>query len=128
MKKETLEDAINREFPLDYSYSEREAMFVGVKWQQEQDSNWFNEYQEVENYIISKIGDNFLKATPEKYETASKATIALLNDNWKEERSYSKKEVLEQLNLLYSMKNSTVDTFTDEDDYITMKWFEQFKK
>jgi len=37
-------------------------------------------------------------------------------------------EVLEHLNLLYSMKNSTVDTFTDNNDRITMKWFEQFKK
>lgn len=41
---------------------------------------------------------------------------------------YSYEEVLEQLNLLYGMKNSLVDTFTDENDYITMKWFEQFKK
>lgn len=40
---------------------------------------------------------------------------------------FSKEEVLEQLNLLYSMKNSLVDTFTDKNDYITMKWFEQFK-
>ena len=41
---------------------------------------------------------------------------------------YNEEEVLEHLNLLYSMKNSLVDTFTDEDDYITMRWFEQFKK
>ena len=46
---------------------------------------------------------------------------------WQQERMYSYEEVLEQLNLLYSMKNSLVDTFTDENDYITMKWFEQFK-
>lgn len=43
----------------------------------------------------------------------------------KTEKLYTKEEVLEQLNLLYSMKNSTVDTFTDEDDRITMKWFER---
>jgi len=46
----------------------------------------------------------------------------------KQEEMYSEEEVLEQLNLLYGMKNSLVDTFTDENDYITMKWFEQFKK
>ena len=46
---------------------------------------------------------------------------------WKERVSemYTKEEVLEQLNLLHSMKNALVDTFTDEDDYITMRWFEQ---
>jgi hypothetical protein len=46
----------------------------------------------------------------------------------KTEKRYSEEEVLGQLNLLHSMKNSTVDTFTDENDYITIKWFEQFKK
>lgn len=39
--------------------------------------------------------------------------------------SWTREEVLEELNLLYSMKNSTVDTFTDEEDRITMKWFNQ---
>jgi hypothetical protein len=37
--KETLEEAINREFPLDNSYKEREAMFIGAKWQAEQDKH-----------------------------------------------------------------------------------------
>jgi hypothetical protein len=45
-----------------------------------------------------------------------------------DKNKYSVEEVLEHLNLLYSMKNSMVDTFTNDDDYITMKWFEQFKK
>jgi len=45
-----------------------------------------------------------------------------------DKKMYSEEKVLEQLNLLYGMKNSLVDTFTDENDYITMKWFEQFKK
>lgn len=44
---------------------------------------------------------------------------------WQAKRSYSKEQLIEQLNLLYSMKNSTVDTFTDENDYITDKWFNQ---
>ena len=34
---------------------------------------------------------------------------------------YTEEEVLEQLNLLYSMKNALVDTFTDEKDFITIK-------
>jgi hypothetical protein len=41
---------------------------------------------------------------------------------------YSDEEVLEHLNHLIMMKSSTLDTFTDEDGMITMKWFEQFKK
>jgi hypothetical protein len=47
---------------------------------------------------------------------------------WQQERSYSREEVLFQLNLLYSMKSSTLDTFTDEKDMITMNWFKQFKE
>lgn len=61
----------------------KKAFINGAKWQQEQESTWFDEYQKLENYIINRIGDNFLKATPEKYETPSEATIALLEDNWK---------------------------------------------
>lgn len=35
MKQETLEEALDREFPLYKSYREREAMFIGAKWVQE---------------------------------------------------------------------------------------------
>jgi len=42
------------------------------------------------------------------------------------EKLYTKTELLEHLNLLYSMKNSMVDTFIDENNYITDKWFTQF--
>lgn len=61
----------------------------------------------------------------EKQEARCKALKALVTDAL--QKSYDKEEVLEQLNLLYSMKNSTVDTFTDDEDRITEKWFEQFK-
>ena len=43
----------------------------------------------------------------------------------KQKKTYTEEEVLEQLNLLYSMKNSLVDTFTDKNDRITKKWFDQ---
>lgn len=49
-----------------------------------------------------------------------------INIELSEKRTYTEEEVLEQLNLLYSMKNSLVDTFTDKNDRITKKWFEQF--
>jgi hypothetical protein len=52
----------------------------------------------------------------------------LAGAKWQAERMYSEEEVLEQLNLLYAMKNSTVDTYTDDEDYITNKWFENYKK
>jgi hypothetical protein len=128
--KETINDAAR-----DYAnYNEqmhkavKDAVKFGAKWQAEQDSNWFNEYQEVDNYIINKIGNNFLDATPEKYETASQATIALLESNWQAERMYSEGEVLEHLNHLIMMPSSKLDEFTDDNGNITMKWFEQFKK
>jgi len=97
MNKETLEEAaknyVKSIFDNGIPLAMQNIFKEGAKWQSEQDSNWFNEYQEVENYIINRIGDNFLEATPEKYETASQATIALLEANWQE-------GVLELLNLL----------------------------
>ena len=73
----------------------------GAKWQQEQEqsneNSWFNEYQKVEDYIIKRIGDKFLEASPEKYNTASEATIALLENNWKQEQDknlYSEEDLL----------------------------------
>ena len=69
----------------------------GAKWQQEQEqsneNSWFNEYQEVENYIIKRIGNKFLEATPDKYKTASEATIALLESNWQKENMYSEEDL-----------------------------------
>ena len=53
----------------------------------ENNQSWFNEYQQVEDYIIDRIGGNFLDATPEKFKTASEATIDLL------EKMYTQKEM-----------------------------------
>ena len=47
---------------------------------------------------------------------------------WQAEKMYSEEEVKEQLNLILAMKNSLLDTFTDDNGFITEKWFEQFKK
>lgn len=83
----------------------------------------------------SKPRQETLEEAAEKFakkfgiEIDSTRYYAFINGaKWQQERMYSYEEVLEQLNLLYGMKNSLVDTFTDENDYITMKWFEQFKK
>ena len=62
------------------------------KFNESNDSSWFNEYQDVENYIIDRIGDDFLEATPNRYNKASDATIALLKDNM-----FTKEEVIKLL-------------------------------
>jgi hypothetical protein len=94
LKKETVLEAAEKRYGNWHGAVDRINAFIeGAKWQSKQNSNWFNEYQEVENYIINRIGDNFLEATPEKYETASQAIIALLEANWQE-------GVSELLNLL----------------------------
>lgn len=40
---------------------------------------------------------------------------------------YTREEVLDHLNHLLFMRSSEIDLFTDDDNKITMKWFEQFK-
>lgn len=105
--------------------NKQEGFIEGAKWQQEQDSNWFNEYQKVEDYIIDKIGDKFLEATPEKYKTASEATIALLENNWQQERMYSEEEVITLLQQYrYDLSLGNTPNIGDT----TRFWFEQYKK
>ena len=128
-KKETLEEAAERLYLI--SPQKRKIWINGAKWQQEQEQNnensWFNEYQEVENYIIKRIGNKFLEATPDKYKTASEATIALLENNWKKENMYSEEDLREafrqgELNINYSEMYGLDSELTEQ------QWFEQFKK
>lgn len=135
-KQETLEEAAERflkngakEFK-----TAKQVLIEFAKWQQEQEQNnensWFNEYQEVEDYIIKRIGDKFLEATPEKYNTASEATIALLENNWQKEQDknlYSEEEVYSLLLKHQSTYRSHVRKGNDW-SFDIKKWFEQFKK
>lgn len=109
-----------------YFETEKRCFIAGAKWQQEQEQNnensWFNEYQEVEDYIIERIGNKFLEATPEKYNTASEATIALLESNWQQERMYSEEEVIDLLQEVDDLESRL------EGKIAIRKWFEQFKK
>jgi len=57
---------------------------------------------------------------------AKKAFINGYNHATKE--LYSEEEVLKHLNILYSMKNSTLDTFVDKNGMITNEWFNLNKK
>ena len=104
-----------------------ESFMAGVKWQQEQEqsneNSWFNEYQEVENYIIKRIGNKFLEATPDKYKTASEATIALLESNWQKEKSYSEEDLH---NAFYNGWIYRGDNYTFTK--AKKEWLEQFKK
>ena len=138
-KQETLEEAkvnnliklFGKDFDLEPSSEIKncnESFMAGAKWQQEQEqsneNSWFNEYQEVEDYIIKRIGDKFLEATPEKYKTASEATIALLENNWQKEQDknlYSEEEVLRIITECKSYLS-----FGDE--FNEVEWFEHNKK
>ena len=114
----------------------KQGFIDGAKWQQEQEqdneNSWFNQYQEVEDYIIERIGDKFLDATPEKYNTASEATIALLEDNWEQDKnSYTEEQVkMLMFDFYYDMshkmnvpKNLISENATNVDE-----WFKQHKK
>jgi hypothetical protein len=76
-----------------------EMAIFGAEWQQEQDLNL------VQSYLSANLQN-----------------IELL------EKSYSEEEVLKYLNHLIMMKSSELDKFTDDEETVTMKWFEQFKK
>ena len=50
---------------------------------------------------------------------------------WRQEQNknkYSEEEVLEHLNHLIMMPSSKLDEFTNDEEMVTMKWFEQFKQ
>jgi hypothetical protein len=46
----------------------------------------------------------------------------------KEQKGYSEEEVLEHLNILIMMPSTKLDEFTNDEEMVTMKWFEQFKQ
>jgi len=53
-----------------------------------------------------------------------------LGAKWQQEQDknkFSEEEVLEHLNYLMIMFSSKLDEFTDDEEMLTMKWFEQFK-
>ena len=107
----------------------------GAKWQQEQEQNnensWFNEYQKVEDYIIKRIGDKFLEATPDKYKTASEATIALLENNWQQEQNknlYSEEDLRKAFIAGGNSQIEEDDKYGTEYNAYMEEWFEQFKK
>ena len=123
----------------------KQGFIDGAKWQQEQEQNnensWFNEYQKLEDYIIKRIADKFLEATPEKYNTASEATIALLEDNWeqdeniyteKQERMYSEDDMIMFADFFHNykelLKKEKWEILEMSKEDIFKKWIEKVKK
>ena len=52
----------------------------------------------------------------------------LIQNSLNAKQMYTKEEVLEHLNHLIMMSSSKLDEFTNDEEMVTMKWFEQFKK
>ena len=46
----------------------------------------------------------------------------------KKQKGYSEEEVLEHLNILIMMSSSKLDEFTNDEEMVTIKWFELFKQ
>jgi hypothetical protein len=56
----------------------------------------------------------------EAYKEGFQKALEILGD-----KKFSEEDVLKELNKLNTMPNSTLDTFTDDGEMVTMKWFEQ---
>lgn len=81
-----------------------------------------------EEYFLQEYSWNGKDSLPYKEED-----VKLIKENfiagakWQAKRMYSKEEVLEHLNHLIMMSSSELDKFTDDEEMVTVKWFEQFK-
>jgi hypothetical protein len=72
-------------------------------------STRFNENSGYHKFVfVEAFKDGFQKA------------LELLGD-----KKFSEEDVLKELNKLNTMPNSILDTFTDDGEMVTMKWFEQ---
>ena len=105
-KKETLEEAAEREYSTIHEQYQYDAFIEGAKWQKGQ-------YTIEEQHIERSIGE------------LEKEYIKGFNQGsyWQQERSYSDEEVLKIL-------NEFCDNFYENSirEDIIIKWFEQFKK
>lgn len=85
--------------------------------------------QETPEEVAERFSEQFLN-NGENSEFESQASYIgfIAGAKWQAERMYSKEDVLEHLNHLIMMPSSELDKFTDDEEMVTVKWFEQFKK
>jgi len=138
-KQETLEEAKQRIIDSNYmTLNDGDIFEMGAKWQQEQDKN---KYSAEEQTDILEVGQILVNEETLEYGLLQYIKICLECNNEsqairllekygfeKQEERYSEEEVLEHLNHLMMMFSSKLDEFTDDEEMLTMKWFEQFKK
>jgi hypothetical protein len=79
---------------------------------------------------LEEAAENYSRITLNKNGLMSDKQVNgfIAGAKWQAERMYSEEEVLEHLNHLIMMKSSELDKFTDDQEMVTMKWFEKFKK
>ena len=79
---------------------------------------------------LEEVAYKIFSTMPSEISTSTAKYKALELVKWQQEQDknkYSKEEVLEHLNYLMIMFSSKLDEFTDDEEMLTMKWFEQFK-
>lgn len=108
-KQETLEE-------------EKDSVFSQLEVGKEYEKEVFEIGEETLEEALERIFDDNLYGV-EHYRAGFLEAI-----KWQSKRMYSKEEVIEHLNHLIMLPSSELDKFTNEEEMITMKWFEQFKK
>jgi hypothetical protein len=83
-----------------------------------------------EQKTLEEAAENYSRITLNKNGLMSDKQVNgfIAGAKWQSKRMYSEEEVLEHLNHLIMMKSSELDRFTDDEEMVTMKWFERFKK
>jgi hypothetical protein len=91
---------------------------------------YYDDFKMIEGEKIEEAAENYSRITLNKNGLMSDKQVNgfIAGAKWQSKRMYSEEEVLEHLNHLIMMKSSELDRFTDDEEMVTMKWFERFKK
>jgi hypothetical protein len=71
---------------------------------------------------LEEFAERFVSTTRLK----NPKSLIIEGAKWQKQQSYSKEEVLEHLNHLIIMRSSELDLYTNDEEIMTVKWFEQF--
>jgi hypothetical protein len=83
--------------------------------------------EETKQETLEEAAEKYLLSSVERNQYGDELSF-IDGAKWQQERSYSEQEVLEHLNHLIMMPSSELDLYTDDEEMVTMKWFERFKK